>query len=118
MENLKVEDKKRLLLDLLKKRDAEESFEASAAQAQLYAIWRLDRESAAYNMPLGIAFQKEVDASSIRRALGSICARHSVLRGGLQPISRFHLPNTIAIQLAVPPRPRCWIIGDRIYVRQ
>ncbi len=52
----------------------------SYAQQRLWFIQELEPESAAYNIPLGVRLQGEMNQTALRQSLGEIARRHEVLR--------------------------------------
>ena len=58
----------------------ERELELSYAQQRLWFIQQLEPESAAYNIPLGVRLQGEMNQAALRQSLGEIARRHEVLR--------------------------------------
>ncbi|MEY4509248.1 MAG: hypothetical protein RLZZ450_1370 [Pseudomonadota bacterium] len=52
----------------------------SHAQERLWFLWRLEPDSAAYNIALALALTGPLDAPLLERALGDVVARHAALR--------------------------------------
>ncbi|WP_165226315.1 non-ribosomal peptide synthetase [Aquisphaera insulae] len=53
---------------------------ATFAQRRLWFLHQLDPSSPAYNMPVGVTLEGELDAEVLREALEAIVGRHEVLR--------------------------------------
>ncbi|TWS93048.1 condensation domain-containing protein, partial [Reyranella sp. CPCC 100927] len=52
----------------------------SEGQERLWFLWRLDPQSAAYNMSGAVRLQGELDVGALRIALDGVVSRHEVLR--------------------------------------
>ncbi|WP_315718978.1 MULTISPECIES: non-ribosomal peptide synthase/polyketide synthase [unclassified Bradyrhizobium] len=71
----------------------------SFAQARLWFLWRMDRDSPAYNMPLAIRLRGRLDISAVQRALDELVVRHSALR------TVFRQEGNQPEQIVCPPQP-------------
>jgi amino acid adenylation domain-containing protein len=75
----------------------------SFAQARLWFLWRMDRDSPAYNMPLAIRLRGPLDVGAVQRALDELVVRHSALRTvfrqeGHQPEQIIYPPQPVALR--------------------
>ena len=52
----------------------------SFAQQRLWFLWRLDPDSAAYNIPLALRLRGGLEPARLERALGTVVERHETLR--------------------------------------
>ncbi|MFC4950498.1 non-ribosomal peptide synthase/polyketide synthase [Pseudonocardia sp. GCM10023141] len=52
----------------------------SAAQRQLWFLWRIDPASVSYHMPLAVRLRGELDVDALRAALADVVERHEILR--------------------------------------
>ncbi|HEX7242338.1 MAG TPA: amino acid adenylation domain-containing protein, partial [Longimicrobiaceae bacterium] len=77
----------------------------SFAQQRLWFVHRLEPESAAYNMPLGLRLRGPLDARVLERAVAGVVRRHEVLRttfeeaGGV-PVQVVHPAGSLPLPLA------------------
>ncbi|MBN1237351.1 MAG: amino acid adenylation domain-containing protein [Gammaproteobacteria bacterium] len=55
-------------------------FPSSFSQQRLWFLQQLDRDSAAYNIPLAVAVEGPLDAGVLQASLGLVCERHETLR--------------------------------------
>lgn len=62
------------------KRDPQALLPLSHAQERLWFLNRLERDSAFYNIPMGLRMRGRLDADALERALREIVSRHEVLR--------------------------------------
>jgi amino acid adenylation domain-containing protein len=75
--------------------EKKEYYALSSAQKRLYLIRQMDPESTAYNMPIILPVEKEVERSGLEAALKKLIARHESLRtsfimAGDEPVQRIH----------------------------
>ena len=59
----------------------------SWSQERLWFLQRFDPASAAYNLPLVLALDGELEAPALARGLGALAARHEVLRTGFREVA-------------------------------
>jgi hypothetical protein len=74
----------------------------SFAQRRLWFIHRLERESAAYNVPVALRLRGRVDPPLLRRCLAEVVRRHEVLRTVFEerdgePVQRVLEPGPVAM---------------------
>jgi hypothetical protein len=58
----------------------QEYYELSHAQRRLWILSQLDEGSAAYNIPLSVLFEGDLDRDALERALAELVRRHESLR--------------------------------------
>jgi amino acid adenylation domain-containing protein/non-ribosomal peptide synthase protein (TIGR01720 family) len=82
MTGLSLEEKKKLLAELLKKtgKSAPRLFPLASGQKALWLLHQQDPEGAAYNTPFALRIRSEVDAAALRRAFEMLAERHPSLR--------------------------------------
>ncbi|AXA67769.1 non-ribosomal peptide synthetase, partial [Pseudomonas oryzihabitans] len=64
----------------LRRLDDSQAPVASPAQSRLWFLWRLDPESAAYNIPAALRLQGPLVRSALERTFSALVARHESLR--------------------------------------
>ncbi|MDH4582498.1 amino acid adenylation domain-containing protein, partial [Pseudomonas sp. BN415] len=79
--------------------DGRDRVAASYAQRRLWAIWQLDRQSAAYNQAGALRLEGELDQAALQIALNALVARHEILRTG------FAESAGELLQVILPPAP-------------
>lgn len=52
----------------------------SYAQRRMWFLWQLDPQGAAYNLPMAVRLQGELDLNALRQAFDGLVARHETLR--------------------------------------
>ncbi|TFF33655.1 non-ribosomal peptide synthetase, partial [Pseudomonas sp. RIT623] len=73
------------------KRHAEEPLLLSYAQERQWFLWQLDPQSSAYNIPMALRLQGELDVEALERSFSALVERHETLRtrfddSGEQPL--------------------------------
>ena len=80
----------------------------SGAQTRMWFVNRLDPESSAYNIPLGLRMRGPVDAVAVRAAFGDVLGRHEVLR------TRYPADESGPYQDILDPESAAWQLDWRI----
>jgi amino acid adenylation domain-containing protein/non-ribosomal peptide synthase protein (TIGR01720 family) len=75
----------------------------SFSQERLWFLDRLEPDSAAYNVPVGMRLGGRVDAPALERALRELCRRHEVLRTTFATVDGKPVPviHEVTLQLAL-----------------
>ena len=55
-------------------------YEASSNEKRLYAIWNMNKESIAYNMPMVLRINKKLDKDRVEETLRKLVSIHEILR--------------------------------------
>jgi amino acid adenylation domain-containing protein len=79
-----VESHREQALGLSEKRD---HYPLSSAQKRLYVLRNMERDSVAYNLPMALVFDGELDREKLTAAFGEIVSRHDSLRTFFQLLS-------------------------------
>ncbi|WP_426752485.1 amino acid adenylation domain-containing protein [Myxococcus sp. Y35] len=82
MKNLSVEEKRKLLAELMAKsgKAAPRIFPLASGQKALWLLHQQDPRSAAYNTPFALRIHAQVDVAALKRAFGMLAERHPALR--------------------------------------
>ncbi|HVG11011.1 MAG TPA: amino acid adenylation domain-containing protein, partial [Thermoanaerobaculia bacterium] len=85
-----------------RRRAEDEETPLSFGQERLWFLDRLDPESAAYNVPVALRLEGQLDVSAFRNALSEIARRHESLRttfpeGIGRPVQRIHPPGPVVV---------------------
>ncbi|WBW96388.1 non-ribosomal peptide synthetase [Oceanirhabdus sp. W0125-5] len=72
-----------------------EYYPISSAQNRIYIMWQLDMKSTAYNVPLGLILEGDLNKVKFEEAINKIVKRHEVLRTSFkivdgEPMQRIH----------------------------
>ncbi|GAC78165.1 non-ribosomal peptide synthase domain TIGR01720/amino acid adenylation domain-containing protein [Gordonia malaquae] len=67
-------------VEALTSRERPQRLPLSTAQQRMWFINQFDTDSAAYNIPMGLALSGEIDLPALGDALGDVLERHEVLR--------------------------------------
>jgi NRPS condensation-like uncharacterized protein len=94
---LSLTEKRQVLRALLQRKlDTPRTSPLSYAQEQLWFMDRVHPGSPVYNIPLYIPFSGPLDVETLRRALGTLAARHDMLR------VRFGIEDDQPVQIVEP----------------
>src|ERR1041385_8505520 len=78
---LSVEEKRRLLAELLRQQNLEpRKFPLSFAQERLWFLTELDPENPSYNLPFALRFTGDLNVAALEKSLNAIVTRHETLR--------------------------------------
>src|ERR1041385_1043868 len=81
MEGLSVEEKRKLLADLLRQQDLEpKKFPLSFAQERLWFLTQLEPVNPSYNLPFALQLTGDLDVAALEKSINAIVARHETLR--------------------------------------
>nr|AQM37583.1 nonribosomal peptide synthetase [Myxococcus virescens] len=82
MKGLSVEEKRKLLAELMAKsgKAAPRIFPLASGQKALWLLHQQDPESAAYNTPFALRIHSAIDVAALKRAFGTLAERHAALR--------------------------------------
>src|SRR5689334_16109711 len=81
MNGVSVEEKKRLLADLLQRQALEpRKFPLSFAQERLWFLTALDPEDPSYNVPVAFRLTGPLNVAALEKSIAAIIARHETLR--------------------------------------
>src|SRR5581483_10450628 len=82
MAGLSLDEKKKLLAELLKRsgQTAPRVFPLAAGQKALWMIHQQAPDSAAYNTPFALRIRSEIQAAALKGAFETLAARHPSLR--------------------------------------
>jgi hypothetical protein len=99
--DLKVEQQRRLLTQLMLDRSLDKSkgaekFVASRAQRSLWFINQFDSASSAYNLQIGLRLTGELNLTALERSMQEIVNRHDILR------TKFTLDDDQLFQVVAP----------------
>jgi hypothetical protein len=78
------------------RRPSGEDIPLSFAQQRLLFIYKLDPQSAAYNLPAALILQGKPDRFAVERAINEIVSRHEILR------TTFVIANGTPVQRIAP----------------
>ncbi|MDH0650309.1 condensation domain-containing protein, partial [Pseudomonas sp. GD03858] len=81
------------------KRHADEPLLLSYAQERQWFLWQLDPQSSAYNIPMALRLQGELDVEALERSFSALVERHESLR------TRFDDSGEQPLQVIEPARP-------------
>jgi amino acid adenylation domain-containing protein/thioester reductase-like protein len=105
----KIDEAAREDLPPIGKADRSEPLPASFAQERLWFLHQLQPGLTAYNLPVTVSLQGELDADALERALNEIVRRHEVLR------TVYAAKDGRTVQIVLPdlsiPMPRIDLIG-------
>ncbi|HEY6217145.1 MAG TPA: condensation domain-containing protein, partial [Pyrinomonadaceae bacterium] len=81
IDGLSVEEKRRLLADLLRQQSFEpKPFHLSFAQERLWFLTTMHPEDASYNLPVAFRISGDLDVPTLEKSINGIVARHETLR--------------------------------------
>src|SRR5882757_3985492 len=80
-------------LPIVRLNDRPSCFPLSAAQERLWFLWKLEPESAAYNIPGALRLEGKLDVGAVRSALSGLVSRHEALG------TRFGEADGVAFQM-------------------
>ncbi len=60
--------------------EKKEYYLMSSIQKRVYLIWKMDKESTAYNMPMAYKLEGKVNEAAVKEALEKLIKRHEILR--------------------------------------
>ncbi|HEX6719581.1 MAG TPA: amino acid adenylation domain-containing protein [Pyrinomonadaceae bacterium] len=81
MNGLSVEEKKRLLADLLQSQQRDpEKVPLSFAQERLWFLAQLEPENPSYNVPVALRLSGDLNVQALEKSINAIVARHETLR--------------------------------------
>src|SRR5215212_7985764 len=81
MEGLSLEEKRKLLADLLQQQALEpKRVPLSFAQERLWFLTQLEPENPSYNLPFALRLTGDLDLAALEKSIGAIIARHETLR--------------------------------------
>ncbi|TBV04729.1 non-ribosomal peptide synthase/polyketide synthase, partial [Stutzerimonas kirkiae] len=73
--------------------------ELSYAERRMWMLWRLEPQSAAYNLPSAVHLQGELDVAILHRAFNVLVSRHETLR------SAFNIVSDLPVRHIKPEEP-------------
>src|SRR5437763_1388636 len=78
---LSLEEKRRLLAELLQQRPSEpKRFPLSFAQERLWFLTQLDPDNPSYNVPVALRLTGDLDVAALEKSITAIVERHETLR--------------------------------------
>ena len=81
LDGLSLEEKRKLLADLLQQQAAEpKRVPLSFAQERLWFLTQLEPENPSYNLPFALRLAGELDQAALEKSIDAIIARHETLR--------------------------------------
>ena len=81
IDGLSVEEKRRLLADLLRQQSFEpKPFHLSFAQERLWFLTAMHPEDASYNLPVAFRISGDLNVPTLEKSINGIVARHETLR--------------------------------------
>src|SRR3982750_3748081 len=81
MNGLSVDEKRRLLAELLRQQALEpRKFPLSFAQERLWFLTALDPEDPSYNVPVAFRLSGDLNVAALEKSIDAIVARHETLR--------------------------------------
>jgi len=109
---MSVDDRRALLADLLRRRQARRaeqpaSYPASFGQQRLWFLDQLAPGSPIYHVPVGLRLTGPLRVDALRQSLDRIVARHGVLRTTFAEDA-----DGGAVQIVAPPRPAELAVDD------
>ena len=97
LDGLSLEEKRKLLADLLQQQAAEpKRAPLSFAQERLWFLTQLEPENPSYNLPFALRLDGDLDQAALEKSIDAIIARHETLRTKSRRIA-----STLS-----PPSPR------------
>src|SRR5690348_11367253 len=81
LNGLSVEEKKRLLADLLQRQQLDqERIPLSFAQERLWFLAQLEPDNPSYNVPVALRLSGQLNVAALEKSVNAIVARHEILR--------------------------------------
>ncbi len=77
---LSVEEKKRLLADLLQQQRRPQRIPLSFAQERLWFLNQLEPDNPSYNVPVALRLNGDLNVGALEKSINAIVARHETLR--------------------------------------